>query len=692
MHLRPAARLLYSRQGFVIPLIVIGLMISMGFLLVYNTSLRDSRALDSLSEGDMRSYYTAEAGFQTFLIRLRQNPRYEDRFYQPARSANGSQEFVSDPVHGRGEFQWFVDEIREGDLFSHLFLLVRGIHHSSQTKNVTLLKSSLKYSPPPPTPDGVEPVIVVESRQVLTKQELLRYLMDPKFKRLFEENGQMPASITSLIEFLMNNDLESIDFATQGSLLSAVARVESINTRIRQWRTYLQATKPDFAQKMEHIAANIRDGTLGVMDSMALIPKLEDIDALIQQDGSKAGFQTVLDNLRALDPSVRENASKTVLKRKLTGMGRNLRFTTESDSELRNLMPASGTGLDLARALDLIWSRLEDKSIHGLKAYLTEQDLKIHLGNQTLPVEYLLKMFEQDMDPSTTLLEGNDTARQGSSSDIASVPAQELETSESSVSYGTSTSVSLGHTSEPYSSEEPSSSSTSSTDSVSSAMNNPALDDYQNERAKNNAFRELLNEFYLEDGVGVFQDIEEGVDYASMGDSGKGFLGAYLQRVRMDLEQFRLQKMIMADRQPTKEEYALFRQQNPLPNRKVIENIGKTIDDMITSGQYKFYQNAHVTGSISGRSTVRWTQIEMPREILRQELVMKVTNIRPLPTNNDSFLKTFDNSTWGDSSAHSSIGVARDSSGRKLDEKMFLVDVKTGERIYMLDYLQSRLK
>jgi len=443
---------------------------------------------------------------------------------------------------------------------------------------------------------------------------------------------------------------------------------------------------------MEHIASNIRDGTLGVAASMTIIPKLEEIDPLMQQDGSQKGFQGVLDDLRSLDSEIRENAAKMILKRKLIGLGQNLKFITDSDSELRGLMPSSGNGRDLARALDLIWSKLENKSIQALTAYFSDQGIKFQLGNGTVLAEHLLKIFESDIDPSTALLEGNKTPSLGSSSDIVSVPAQQLETSESSGSYGTATSISLGHTSTDYLSNDGSTTSSGPQNTLTSAMNNPALDNYENEREKNNAFRELLNEIYLEDGVGVFQDIEEGVDYASMGDSGKGFLGAYLQRVRMDMEQFRLQKMIMADRQPTREEYANFRQQNPLPNRKMIETIGKTIDEMITSGQYKFYQNAHVTGSISGRSTVRWTQIEMPKEILRQELVMKVTNIRPLPTNNESFVKTFDNSTWGDSSAHSSIGVARDSSGRKLDEKMFLVDVKTGERIYMLDYLQSKIK
>ena len=88
----------------------------------------------------------------------------------------------------------------------------------------------MAYSPKPPSEE--EQVLFVVDKSPLTQSELLRFIIDPKFKHLFAvDNGVIPSKIRSLLEFLKTNNVEDIDFSSEIALMKGIAQLDRLNQK-----------------------------------------------------------------------------------------------------------------------------------------------------------------------------------------------------------------------------------------------------------------------------------------------------------------------------------------------------------------------------------------------------------------------------------------------------------------------------
>ena len=68
----------------------------------------------------------------------------------------------------------------------------------------------------------------------MTQSELLKFIIDPKFKHLFAvDNGVIPSKIRSLLEFLKTNNVEDIDFSSEIALMQGIAQLDRLNQKIK---------------------------------------------------------------------------------------------------------------------------------------------------------------------------------------------------------------------------------------------------------------------------------------------------------------------------------------------------------------------------------------------------------------------------------------------------------------------------
>ena len=236
-----------SRQdGIAIALVLIALMVGMGVVVLYFTTVRSQRKFDVLYEQDLRAYYLGESGFQFTVGKLYESRRYEERWYQPNLSASISKEFRYTGQPDYGAFQTYLTQMDENEQFSHLFLLSKGIYFSGKTlqdgikeRVIAIIKGSLAYSPQPPSEE--EQVLFIIDKSPLSQIQLLEFIKDPKFTHLFAvDNGVIPSKIRSLLEFLKTNKLEDIDFSSEPALMKGIAQLDRLNQKIKNLKHHYQ--------------------------------------------------------------------------------------------------------------------------------------------------------------------------------------------------------------------------------------------------------------------------------------------------------------------------------------------------------------------------------------------------------------------------------------------------------------------
>ena len=214
-------------------------MVGMGVVVLYFTTVRSQGKFDVLYEQDLRAYYLGESGFQYTVGKLHESRRYEERWYQPSLNVSLSKEFRYTGQQAYGVFQSYLTQVDEQEKFSHLFLLSKGIYFSGKTRRdgvkervIAIIKGNLAYSPKPPSEE--EQKFFIVDKSPLNQSELLRFITDPKFKKLFTvDKGVIPSKIRSLLEFLKTNKLEDIDFASEPALMKGIAQLDRLNQKIK---------------------------------------------------------------------------------------------------------------------------------------------------------------------------------------------------------------------------------------------------------------------------------------------------------------------------------------------------------------------------------------------------------------------------------------------------------------------------
>ena len=95
-------------------------MMGMGMILLYMTTVRSQNRLDTLYEYDLRAYYISESGFQYATGKLSESKRYEERWYSPQKHAKIQKNFSHGGKSSEGLFQVYLSQIDEEQILLKL--------------------------------------------------------------------------------------------------------------------------------------------------------------------------------------------------------------------------------------------------------------------------------------------------------------------------------------------------------------------------------------------------------------------------------------------------------------------------------------------------------------------------------------------------------------------------------------------
>ena len=644
-------------------------MVGMGVVVLYFTTVRSQGKFDVLYEQDLRAYYLGESGFQYTVGKLYESRRYEERWYQPSLNVSLSKEFRYTGQQAYGVFQSYLTQVDEQEKFSHLFLLSKGIYFSGKTRRdgvkervIAIIKGNLAYSPKPPSEE--EQVFFIVDKSPLNQSELLRFITDPKFKKLFTvDKGVIPSKIRSLLEFLKTNKLEDIDFSSEPALMKGIAQLDRLNQKIK----YLKRVS-SYTTKQTSI-----------LDEQTYFPEQVPLDKpipfLSQQDLKP--FNDLVVSGKNIDQLY------TSFSRKLISMSNQTKaklLGSESLNFLKYLSPSTLVTLDAK--LNNSMSQPQKLTIEQFRTLVRNksenfQEIKALLGSETIISPPSTKDFElrdlYSVSGVSRLLEvlGDPNPLDESDKELNKPEVRAMENvAENSID-----------------SEQ----NILSTDVQSKALLESTEEDvFQQYNPNNSIGREsLLSHLYQP----VFDDIplDEGV-YDD--DLAKGFLKIFMNSLSDQLHEFALQTQLLWDRDPTPEEYKQFRDKNSIPSRETITKIGNILDDLFNSNEYTFHHGANVLKSNSyNTSGGIYTVVERRPETMHIELQNKLTTyyFTHGAKTDEQFLDMFKKSTWGDSSSANSISKSDGFYASKHKTDYFIRHKTTGNEIKLHDYIRGRI-
>lgn len=641
----------------------------MGVVALYFTTVRSQRKFDVLYEQDLRAYYLGESGFQYTVGRLYKSRRYEERWYQPKLSVSLRKEFRYTEQQGHGVFQTYLTQVNEKENFSHLFLLSKGIFFSGKTRRdglrervIAIIKGNLAYSPKPPSEE--EQVLFVVDKSPLTQSELLRFIIDPKFKHLFAvDNGVIPSKIRSLLEFLKTNNVEDIDFSSEIALMQGIAQLDRLNQKIK----YLKRVSSYTTLKTS------------VLDEQPYfpeqVPEDKPISFLSQQDFKL--FNDLILSGKNIDQLYTLFSSKLIPlsnKRKASLLG------SESLNLLKYVSPNTVVTLDAKLNQSL---RQPEK--------LTVEQFRTLIKNKSENLEEIKALLDSETmisSPSTKDFELRDlNSVSGLTKLIEAVGDSNLLDQSDKVLTNALAVVNDNEFDKTANSDQ----NVLPADDQSEELLNSDPGDILDNIDINNPEEQdrFLSRLYHPIFEGI--QIDEGV-YDE--DLATGFLKIFKDSLHSQLEEFILQTQLTWDRDPTPEEYKQFREQYSIPSRETITKIGNILDDLFNSNEYTFHHGANVLKSNSYNTAGGiYTVVERRPDTMHTELQNKLTTyyFTHGAKTDEQFLAMFKKSTWGDSSSANSIRKSDEFYASKHKTDYFIRHKTTGNEMKLHDYIRSQI-
>jgi len=647
--------------------VAIGIFLGLSIILLYNRSLRSGRNLESLLHQDQRSYYLAESGFHLAHARLRQKP-YAKRWYAPEPRFAEVSPFGDQPVGGEAVFQYFLTEVALKGVFSHIFLLVRGIYHEGPRpgggtpgKTITLLKGKLKFLPFPAN-EGQEQELYVLEKAPLNGAKLLEFIEDPRYQAFFKNQGQKTDQlIQALLGFLKDNPLRALDPTLHIQAAMGAAQLEHLNTLFRRARRIsILSSNPALDSSIPLVSGVQAPGfPADPMDLVnALDPKSDSFGQLsIPVDPlslASPHSSKPLDSLRqSLSTLVPSRKNRLLLSEYLT------MFESLPESVLIHANFTGSTPISLpvtSSPSELISLIAQDLHRGGKARPLIQglEDGRIRIefaGRRELNLQELKQLsdFKWSMDSifSTT-------------SEASSSPPLEETTHSSYSGSGAATSSGGAHSSE-----------------------NPSTRDPYSDPLDPENLQEIIQEKTGDLFAGIDPDSGPNLD-----NLGEGFVKVFYERLRSDAEEFAAYQVATTGQEPSRSDWDRFFQDHPQPNRSVVEKVGQVLNGLYQSQDYSFHYGAHVRDYIKYDHKPVFTEVEWSREEFREELLSKLLYFRQPVRTNAEFLELFRKCAWGDSLASSSMG--KDQSD-KAHSDYFLINKETGNRELLYDYLRNRL-
>lgn len=656
-------------KGIAIPIVIMALMMGMGMILLYMTTVRSQNRLDTLYEYDLKAYYISESGFQYATGKLSESKRYEERWYSPQKHAQIQKNFSHGGKSEQGVFQVYLSQIDEEQSFSHLFLISKGIYYTGKVfadgrkeRIVSIMKGNLGYSPKPPSQS--DQTLFILNKGPLNQDQLLSFIGSDEYKSLFKvENGAIPSKIRVLLEFLKTNKLEDIDFMSEPALMEGIAQLDHLNQKILRLKRL----------------SKLVDNPIPVPGDIA------DFGSYFQNPiGEISGNSNSLDIFRkVLEERLDVNQSSKNLSKKLDVLevAKKAQILSSEIFDLVQYFPPE-TKVSFA-----------DKSSQGATKVSTiaiEQFRKIVSTkfNDILLWDELIKSQTQFDLPSDRSLNLEDLAEasrlkttvenlgslENSSSngltpnypnDEELNPEQKVDTS-----YVAEGNPSNKEYYPDQNSEIPSSDSVLET-------GDPHDDEGRSDIIKK-LYEPHFDEINLED-LGV-QDLET------------GFLKIFMDSLKQQLHQFALETDLIWGRKPTTEEYKDFLQQHSIPSRETIKKISQQLETLFTSDDYSYHFGSNII-TLDAKNN-GFTVVERRPETMRTELLNKLETyyFSHGASTDEQFLGMFKNSTWGDSLSTNYVGKREGYYESKFQTNYFIRHKTTGQEILLYDYLKNGIK
>lgn len=671
---------------------VVAIFLALSIVILMQTTLKAQRKLENLADEDLRSYYLAHSGYVYAVERLRSLDRYEERWYAPQKSFQGREQFGALEKGSKAEFRYYLQEVSRKGKFHSLFLISRGIYlgpprpGQEPFKNITVIKSRVKFTPPPPTAKGVKQSLYVAEASILNKQSLLEFIQDPRFKDFFhKKDGSQNPALSKLFDFLADGDLETMDFESHPELLEGLAMLDDINSQIRNYlRIGRLVTDPD------RIDSSLLEDKADLV--CPADPMQYNLDTKGQNDflkmlsqKTKYGEEAVKDWMKELPRDVYKSL---LLERIQEVVGQ------WPEGSVMKMEPSTG-GM-----FNLIQTQIVNPEtiLEGAKKLLDR--------NPDLSATQLLDMFREhepvvlvpngDEIPLSTVSQDSSKSQTSDDTQVDPLPPPEDEPDPDPEDNDDSAEETPKEP--PVLAVEPIDETTGTTDSEGDSDATSEPSDEPGTDPDNPLYDEEFNSDALtQDQVAtVVQDFMgdqfEGIDFSmSPYDSNlsNSFMRIFMQHMVDDLQELILEKRMFQSRNPSREEYAQYFAQNPMPDRAYVQQISDRLEQLYNDDSYSLHYGGVVRDPYDPDDAGRYTVMNWSRNDFKRELQQKLQNYhRKNPIrDNASFARMFDRSAWADSTSHSYLGKDRANYDREWGDHYFMQDRQTGERVKLYDYI-----
>lgn len=686
-----------NKKAFVIPLVVFAIGLAGVFVMIYNTTIQSQRRLDLLTEQDMRSYYIAQAGFQYYLGRYKNTSRYEERWYSPQSSYSERKGYGYDEEGGQGFFEFFVEEITNGAEFSHLFIIVRGVYKPQAMKseqNITMLRGNLRFSPRPPSEEPQ--TTVLEAVHPISKAQLLQYVTDARYADFFKgQDRQFSLEIKKLLEFLDKKDILDIDFTNQQDLLKAMAQLEVLNEKLRQrLRTVSELQKIELAQELKSFQLEILDGRHPHLSPLDVEKRLSfDLidDSFFHQIAAGSGnLAEKLDEVIQRIP--RDQKQQLAINNSIYQLDKlNSRFTVTIAAPIDPDIPpiiktddAQTISIkDLVHTLQNMLQQGDVKEYDDFLQRIENQNIQINGANSKLSIISLLDATKNDLN---RLLEKDSGTNEDSLEDYSSErqrDKEELDAEEDLLADNTNDPERKKRDrkgrkgkrpwrKKPHETENPAENSDDEKEFIDDQGLRPDI-----------IFPELYGKEFA--NISIVDELNNNTP------GGQGLKQEYLDYLNHNMKAWYFNNFVLNQKEPTKDDFDKFKQEHPIPDFQMIDQVGNILDKLVESNTFDFKHVMPTRNVVARNTQAKKTIMDIPRDVFKVEIFKKLRYHTPPPRNNQELIELFKTSVLADTKTGGLFGTAYDEDGNAVEPRMFLVDKKTGQQIFMDDYIRSQL-
>lgn len=653
-------------KGIAIPIVIMALMMGMGMILLYMTTVRSQNRLDTLYEYDLRAYYLSESGFQYATGKLSESKRYEERWYAPQKHVKIQKNFGHGGKPSQGIFQVYLSQIDEEQSFSHLFLISKGIYYTGKVfadghkeKIVSIMKGNLGYSPKPPSQS--DQTLFILNKGPLNQDQLLSFINRDEYKSLFKvDNGAIPPKIRTLLEFLKTNKLEDIDFMSELAMMEGIAQLDHLNQKILRLKRLSKLIDnpipepgevPNFGSSFHNPVGEI-SGTSNFVNIFGKVVK-ERLD--VNQSSIKLSQE--LDAIK-IEKKAHIIANEIMDLVQYFPPATEVKFSNKNSQGATKL---STVGIEQFR--QIISSKFND--------ILLWDDLIKSQTQFELPVDKavnLADLAEASGLKTTVVNLGN----RKKSSPNGSIPSDEKPDSGQKLKI-------------PYLAD------VSSTDTGNNSDQNAGLGSIESILENGDPYDDTGRSDIIKKLYEPFFDTVD-VDDLGFEDLETGFLKIFMDSLKQQLHQFALETDLIWGRKPTYEEYQDFLKRNSIPSKGTITKVSEKLEGLFASDDYSYHFGSNIITLDTKQSG--FTVVERKPETMRTELLNKLETyyFTHGAGTDEQFLGMFKNSTWGDSLSTNHAGKRKGYYESKFKTNYFIRHKTTGQEMLLHEYLRKSIQ